>query len=149
MTVADEYKPHRNVRIDTLFWQHRSPFLGTQEQLDELKRDTEHRAGLRYRQQLLDACRTTRPASVFDSHRPAIARLRAIIHVGFLPLLWRIVTCKCGQRWPCHTIKRHVRARIGWTGDFTAELKAITDDLPKPTTRWRRLLRTLTRSAPD
>ncbi|ADD40580.1 hypothetical protein [Stackebrandtia nassauensis] len=83
--------------------------------------------------------------SVFDIHRPADRSLRLVIHAGLLPMLWAITTCACGERWPCGTVKRHLRRNLGWTVDITAELKDITRQLPKPTSRLDRVWRNLKR----
>lgn len=147
MTVVEEFKPQHRIRIDTLFWQHRSPFLGSQEQLNELAREADAkaaaRAAARAQSELMDYLRSLsgpRPRpSVFDVHRPAVRRLRAIVHVGLIPMLWAITTCRCGERWPCHSVKRHLRAHLGWSVDITEELKALTRALPRPRTRFSRL----------
>ncbi|ADD40349.1 hypothetical protein Snas_0635 [Stackebrandtia nassauensis DSM 44728] len=152
---VDVYRPAQRIRVDTLFWHHRSPFAGTQEQLDELRHDADNRAAARAAKraqaELIDYLNTlTRPRpkprpSVFDVHRPAIRRLRTIVHVGLVPMLWAITTCACGERWPCNSVKQHLRKHLGWTIDITDELKRITRRLPKPETRvkrWWRKLRT-------
>ncbi|MGH8878038.1 MAG: hypothetical protein ACRD0P_11945 [Stackebrandtia sp.] len=145
MTEPDVYHPNRTIAVDTMFWQHHSIFAGTQEQLDELRAEADRRAGLRYRDQLLAAVRPTaapRP-SVFAEHHPANSRLTPVLHVGFLPLLWKITTCQCGDRWPCNSIKQHLRRRLGWTADLTEHLKSITKRLPKPAGRLKCLRRKL------
>lgn len=146
MTVVDEYYPRRDIRIDTMFWQHRSPFAGTQEQLDELRAEADARAAHRA---LLDLMAPTAPAprSIFDAHRPAVRSLDPILHVGLFPFLWLITTCACGGRWPCNDVKQHYRAQYGWTVDITAEIDRATRELPKPVPRWRRWLRRLRRAA--
>lgn len=146
-TEPEIYSPHRNIAIDTMFWQHHSIFAGTQEQLDELRRDADRKAGMRYRDQLLAAVKP-KPASIYDSHRPAVRRLKGILHVGLIPLLWFITTCRCGDRWPCNEVKQHIRHQHGWTGDITAHLKALTKRLRKDQVTLARLnLRSLSPSA--
>lgn len=145
---VEEYSPRHDVRIDTMFWQHRSPFAGTQEQLDELKVDAEARAVERARADFADyfqAMRAQSQPSTLELHRPAIRRLKPIVHVGLVPMLWAITTCKCGERWPCNDIKQYLRRRLGWTTDITDHLKDLTDRLPKPATRWKRLRRSFIR----
>lgn len=134
---ADVYLPRHDIRIDTSFWQHRSIFAGSQEQLDQLRREADARAAARAR---AEEDRTMRAA-----HRPVFKRLKPVVHVGFVPLLWTITTCQCGQRWPCNDIKQYLRRRLGWTVDITGHLKRLTDDLPRPATRWTRLRHLLSR----
>ncbi|MGH8882694.1 MAG: hypothetical protein ACRD0P_36025, partial [Stackebrandtia sp.] len=118
MTEPEIYYPNRNIGIDTMFWQHHSIFAAPQEQLDQLRHDADRKAGARYRDQLLQAIHTPRPASVYDTHHPATRRLKAVLHVGLIPLLWAITTCHCGDRWPCNDIKQSVRHEHGWTADI-------------------------------
>lgn len=152
---VDVYKPQQHIHIDTLFWQHRSPFAGTQEQLDELRRDADAKAAARAAERAhaeltdflatLHQSQSRRRPSVFDVHRPAIRRLKAIVHVGLIPMLWAITTCRCGERWPCNSVKQHLRKHLGWTIDITDQLNTVTRQLPKPTTRWSRFWQTVTR----
>lgn len=138
---VDVHLPRRNIRIDQTFWQHRSIFAGSQEQLDQLRREADQRAAARALAESVESLRAKQKQSVLEAHRPAFKRLKPIVHVGFVPLLWTITTCRCGQRWPCNDIKKHLRHRFGWTADITEHLKALTDGLPKPSTRWTRLFR--------
>lgn len=141
---VDVYVPRQSIRVDTTFWQHRSIFAGSQEQLNELRREADARAAARARAEfaeLLEPLRAEEERPVLEAHRPVFKRLKPVIHVGLVPLLWAITTCRCGQRWPCNDIKQYLRARFGWTADITTHLKTLTDDLPKPATRWSRLRR--------
>lgn len=145
---VDEIKPSRNIRIDTTFWQHRSIFAGSQEQLNQLRREADERAAARARAdfaEYFEAMHAQSQPSTLELHRPAIRRLKPIVHVGLVPMLWTITTCKCGERWPCNDIKQYLRQRLGWTVDITDHLKTLTQHLPKPTTRFKRLRQTLTR----
>lgn len=140
--------PHRNVRIDTTFWQHRSIFAGSQEQLNELRREAEERAAARGRKlfaEYVESLHEKTRRQTFEAHRPAIRRLKPVLHVGFVPLLWAITTCKCGDRWPCNSVKQYFRSRLGWTVDITEHLDNAARNLPKPATRWSRFVRFVTR----
>lgn len=132
---VDEYHPRHNIRIDTTFWQHKSIFAGSQEQLNELRRDADARAAARARAQ----------PSIYDVHRPVFRRIKLIVHVGFIPLLWAITTCRCGDRWPCNGITQYARRRLGWRIDIDEYLKTLTKRLPKPANRFSRLRRFLSR----
>lgn len=148
MTVVEEFTPNRTIRIDTTFWQHRSIFAGTQEQLSQLRAEADARAARRAFAEYLHTEREASPTpSFFDIHRPAVRHLKAILHVGLIPMLWLIITCRCGGRWPCNDVKQHYRAKRGWTVDITEDLDRATRALLKPTARWRRLLRRLGVSA--
>lgn len=136
--------PRQDIRVDTTLWQHRSILAGSQEQLSQLRREAEERAAARaraYVAEYLQSERVQTQPPVHEIHRPVVRRLKPILHVGLVPLLWTITTCKCGQRWPCNDIKLFLRRRFGWTTDITGHLKKLTDDLPKPSTRWSRLRR--------
>lgn len=145
---VDIYVPRQSIRVDTTFWQHRSIFAGTQEQLNQLRREADERAAQRARAAFADhvaSLRASEERSMLQAHRPAIRRLKAVVHVGLVPLLWNITTCQCGDRWPCNQIKQHLRRRLGWTTDITDHLTTLTKRLPKPATRLTRLRRVLTR----
>lgn len=147
MTV-DEFIPSRTIRIDTSFWQHRSIFAGTQEQLSQLRAEADARAARRALvEYLYSGQASSPPPSIFATHRPAVRRLKAILHVGLFPMLWLVTTCRCGGRWPCNDVKQHYRAERGWTVDITDDLDRATRTLPKPVPRWRHLLRRLRRRA--
>lgn len=149
---VDVYLPKREIRVDTTFWQHRSIFAGSQEQLNELRREAEERAAVRGRKlfaDYTDSLHADAQRSVLEAHRPVFKRLKPIVHVGLVPMLWTITTCKCGDRWPCNDIKQYLRHRIGWTTDITEPLKSLAAELPKPATRWSRLRHWLTRRNAD
>lgn len=146
--AVDVYLPRRNVRVDQTFWQHRSIFAGSQEQLNQLRREADHRAAARARAAWADHVQRQRAdeeRSVLRAHRPAFRQFKAIIHVRLFPMLWNITTCRCGDRWPCNSIKLYIRHRWGWNSDFDQRLAELSRHLPKPASRWTRLRRFLTR----
>ncbi|MGH8883435.1 MAG: hypothetical protein ACRD0P_39850 [Stackebrandtia sp.] len=137
----DVIVPRQRIQVDTLFWQHNSIFAGTQEQLDELRADADARAFARAREEY--AAQAERRPRLYEAHRPETRKLTPVVHVGLIPMLWNITTCRCGDRWPCNAVKQRLRDRLGWTVDITDELKAATRKLPKPAGRLTRLLRRL------
>jgi hypothetical protein len=55
-------------------------------------------------------------------------RLRFVIALGFLPVLWVLPRCRVSgcKHWPCAPLLKHLRAQHGWNGGVQDRVKALS-----------------------
>jgi hypothetical protein len=80
-------------------------------------------------QRTLAYTRAREAAEAIPREHLPIRRLRFVIALGLLPMLWVLPRCRhtdCRKAWPCPPLLRQLRRVHGWTADIDIPVKALS-----------------------